>query len=88
VQRQLSLGSEEDQVDTDSIKEAEANIAKMQSALADAQRMLAAAERAQEAAQRAHETAERHAAMLRTVAFVAIGAMVIGVFASFRRRHR
>ena len=75
-------------MDTDSIKEAEANIAKMQSTLADAQRMLAAAERAQEAAQRAHETAERHAAMLRTVALVATGTMVLGVFASFRRRHR
>ena len=75
-------------MDIDSIKEAEANIAKMQDALAHAQRMLAAAERAQEAAQQAHEGAERLAGVLRAVSIVAIGAIVIGVLASFRRRHR
>ena len=74
-------------MDSQSIKEAEANIAKMQAALADAQRMLEAAERAQEAAQQARETADRHAAMLRTVSIVAIVAIGVGVIASFRRRH-
>jgi DNA repair exonuclease SbcCD ATPase subunit len=58
---------------SDSIKEAEENIAKLQNALEDAQRMLEKAERAQEAAQRAHEAAEQHAAMLRTVSLIAIG---------------
>jgi hypothetical protein len=75
-------------VDTDSIKEAEANVAKMQDALAEAQRVLQAAERAQEAAQRAHDVAQSHAAMLRTVSIVAIGVIIIGTLASFRRRHR
>jgi len=70
----------------DSIRDAEQNVAKIQNALDDAQRVLQAAERAQEAAQRAHERAERHAAMLRTASMVAVGVIVIGVLASFRRR--
>jgi hypothetical protein len=73
-------------VDSDSIKQAEANIARMQSALADAQRVLEVAERAQEAAERAHEKAERLATLVRAVSVFAIGAIIIGVLASFRRR--
>ena len=73
-------------MDSESIKEAEANIESMQIALADAQRLLEAAERAQEAVQQAHERAERYATMLRTVSMVAIGAIGLGVIASFRRR--
>jgi hypothetical protein len=75
-------------VDTDTIKDAEANVAKMQEALADAQRMLEAAERAEEAAQRAHERFEHQASVLRAVSIVAMVAIGIGVLASFRRRHR
>ena len=75
-------------MDTDSIKEAQDNIAKMQTALEDAQRVLQAAERAQEAAQRAHENAERHAVQLRTVSMVAAAVLAVAVVASFRRRAR
>jgi len=71
-----------------SIQEAQENVAKLQSALDDAQRMLQAAERAQEAAQRAHEAAEQHAAMLRTVSFVAIGVIVVALLLGIRRRRR
>jgi hypothetical protein len=73
---------------TDSIHEAQENVAKMQDALDNAQRLLAAAERAQEAAEQAHERAEQHAVLLRTVSFVAIGVIVLAVVASFRRRRR
>jgi DNA-binding transcriptional LysR family regulator len=74
-------------VDSDSIKDAQANIAQMQDALANAQRVLEAAERAQEAADQARANAERHIATLRTVSIAAIVAIVFGVLASFRRRH-
>jgi ElaB/YqjD/DUF883 family membrane-anchored ribosome-binding protein len=73
-------------MNSDSIQDAQENIAKLQSALDDAQRMLQAAERAQEAAQRAHEAAEAHAAKLRTVSLVAIAVIVVGVLLGFRRR--
>jgi hypothetical protein len=73
-------------MDTDSIQEAQENIAKLQGALDDAQQMLQAAERAQEAAQRAHEAAEGHARALRTVSFIAIGVIVVAVLLGFRRR--
>jgi CHASE3 domain sensor protein len=74
-------------MDNDSIQDAEANIAKLQNALDDAQQMLQSMERAQAAAQRAHEAAESHAAMLRTVSVLAIGAIVAAVMMGFRRRH-
>ena len=73
-------------MNTDSIQDAQANIAKLQSALDDAQQMLQAAERAQEAAQHAHEAAEAHAATLRTVSIVAIAVIVVAVLLGFRRR--
>jgi hypothetical protein len=73
-------------MDTDSIQDAQENIAKLQSALDDAQQMLQTAERAQQAAQRAHEAAEGHAATLRTVSFIAIGTIVVAVLLGFRRR--
>jgi hypothetical protein len=73
-------------MDTESIQDAQENIAKLQSALDDAQQMLQTAERAQEAAQRAHEAAEGHAAMLRTVSFIAIGVIAVAVLLGFRRR--
>jgi hypothetical protein len=73
-------------MNSDSIQDAQENIAKLQSALDDAQQMLQAAERAQEAAQRAHEAAEAHAATLRTVSFVAIAVIVVAVLLGFRRR--
>ena len=73
-------------MDSDSIKDAQENIAKMQSALDEAQRVLEAAGRAQEAAERAHQAAEQHAAMLRTVSFIAVAVTAVGVLASFRRR--
>jgi hypothetical protein len=84
----VARSAEGGDVDSESIRDAQANIAQMQDALADAQKVLDAAERAQEAAERARAGAERHAAMLRTVAMVAIAAMLLGVVASFRRRHR
>jgi hypothetical protein len=71
---------------SDSIQDAQENIAKLQGALDDAQRMLQAAERAQEAAQRAHEKAERHAATLRTASLIAIGVIVVAVLTGLRRR--
>jgi hypothetical protein len=71
---------------SESIQDAEQNIAKIQSALDDAQQMLQAAERAQEAAQRAHESAESHAVMLRTVSMIAGGVMIVAVLLGFRRR--
>jgi DNA-binding transcriptional LysR family regulator len=74
-------------MDSDSIQDAQVNIAKLQSALDDAQQMLQAAERAQEAAQRAHEAAEGHAKVLRTVSLIAIGVIVVAVLLGFRRRH-
>jgi predicted nucleic acid-binding Zn-ribbon protein len=74
-------------MDTDSIQDAQDNIAKLQNALDDAQKMLQAAERAQEAAQRAHEAAERHAKMLRTASFVAIGVITVAALMGFRRRN-
>ena len=70
----------------DSIQDAQANIAKLQSALDDAQQMLQAAQRAQEAAQRAHDAAEAHAATLRTVSIIAIAVIVLAVLLGFRRR--
>ncbi|MFT3853328.1 MAG: hypothetical protein QM733_11405 [Ilumatobacteraceae bacterium] len=74
-------------MDGQSIQQAQANLATMQDALAEAQRVLEAAERAQQAAQQAHDAAERHAAALRVVSVLAVGAIVLGVVASFRRRH-
>ena len=71
---------------TDSIQDAQANIAKLQSALDDAQQILLAAERAEEAAQRAHEAVEKHPAMLRTVSVIAIGLIVAAVLTAIRRR--
>ena len=73
-------------MDSDSIQNAEANIAQLQSALDDAQQMLLAAQRAQEAAQRAHESAEAHAATLRTVSLIAIGVIIVAVLLGIRRR--
>ena len=73
-------------MNSDSIQDAQENIAKLQSALDEAQQMLQAAERAQEAAQRAHDAAEAHAATLRTVSLVAIGVIVVAVLLGFRRR--
>lgn len=73
-------------MDSESIQDAQANIAGLQSALDDAQQVLQAVERAQEAAQRAHEAAESHAVMLRTVSFVAIGAIVVALLMGIRRR--
>jgi hypothetical protein len=73
-------------MDSESIQDAQANIASLQSALDDAQQMLQAAERAQEAAQRAHEAADAHAVLLRTVSIVAIGVIVVAVLTGFRRR--
>ena len=73
-------------MDSDSIQDAQENIAKLQRALDDAQQMLEAAERAQQAAQRAHEAAEAHAAMLRTVSFIAIGVIGVAVVVGFVRR--
>jgi len=73
-------------MDNESIHDAEENIAKLQAALDDAQQMLQAAARAQESAQRAHEAAEEHAALLRTVSFIAIGVIVVAVLLGFRRR--
>jgi hypothetical protein len=73
-------------MDSDSIHDAEANIAKLQSALDDAQQMLQAAERAQEAAQRAHETAQAHAAKLRTISIIAVAVIIVAVLLGFRRR--
>jgi flagellar biosynthesis chaperone FliJ len=74
-------------MDSDSIQDAQDNIATLQSALDDAQKMLQAAERAQEAAQRAHEAAERHAKTLRAVSFFAIGVIIVAALMGFRRRH-
>jgi hypothetical protein len=74
-------------MDTDSIQDAQENIARLQSALDDAQQMLQAAERAQQAAQRAHEAAEKHAATLRLVSIIAIGAIVLALLTGVRRRH-
>jgi hypothetical protein len=71
---------------TDSIQDAQENIAKLQRALDDAQLVLQAAERAQDAAQRAHETAEKHPAMLRTVSVIAIGVMAVAALMGIRRR--
>jgi hypothetical protein len=73
-------------MDSDSIQDAQENIAKLQSTLDDAQQMLQAAERAQEAAQRAHEAAVGHAARLRTVSFIAIGVIAVAALLGFRRR--
>src|SRR5262245_32392176 len=81
-----TLRSPEPDMNNDSIQDAQANIAKLQSALDDAQQMLQAAERAQEAAQRAHEAAESHAATLRTVSVIAIAVIVVAVLLGFRRR--
>jgi CHASE3 domain sensor protein len=73
-------------VDSDSIRETEENVAKLQSALDDAQQVLQAAERAQEAAQRAHEAAEQHVATLRMVLVLAIGVIVVALLVGLRRR--
>jgi hypothetical protein len=78
--------STEPDVNSDSIHEAEENIAKLQTALDDAQQMLQAAERAHEAAQHAHEAAEGHAATLRTASILAIAVIVVAVLLGFRRR--
>jgi len=73
-------------MDSESIQDAQDNIAKLQDALDDAQKMLQAAERAQEAAQRAHEAAEGHAKLLRTVSIIAIGVIIVAALLGFRRR--
>jgi len=69
-------------MDQDTIKNAEAKIAEVQSALDNAQRVLKGAERAQ-------ETAEKSAQVLRTVAVAAIVGLVLVTLAAlgFRRRH-
>jgi hypothetical protein len=73
-------------MDSDSIHDAEVNVAKLQSALDDAQQMLQAAERAQEAAQRAHEAAAAHVAKLRNLAVIAVAIVIVAVLLGFRRR--
>ena len=73
-------------MNSDSIHDAQANIAKLQAALDDAQQMLAAAERAQEAAEQAHETAKAHAAMFRKISMIALGVTVVAVLFGMRRR--
>ena len=73
-------------MNSESIQDAQENIAKLQTALDDAQQMLEAAERAQQAAQRAHQNAEQHAETLRTVSLIAIGVIVLAALLSFRRR--
>jgi hypothetical protein len=69
-------------MDQDTIKNAEAKIAEVQSALDNAQRVLQAAERAQ-------ETAEKSAHVLRTVALAAIVGLVLVTLAvvGLGRRH-
>lgn len=67
-------------MDKDSIKNAEARVAEMQSALDEAQRVLEAADRAQ-------KTAEESAELMRGVALAAVaGALIITLLLALRRR--
>jgi len=67
-------------MDQEAIKNAETRIADVQSALDDAQRVLQAAERAQ-------ATAEKSAEVMRTVALVAVGGLVLVTLVHAMRRH-
>ena len=68
---------QEPNLDQDTIKKAEAQLATVQAALDDAQRVLQAAERAQQAAERAQQAAEKNAQVLRTVALTAVGGLIV-----------